>query len=84
MHKDLSFCMYFFIQNLVGNKAVEGSGSVGASKYMGEGVTYGVFYAVFMGTLVIFRTRVPADMPRQQAHPVRLCCHNVTSWHGIA
>ena len=46
--------MYFCIRNLVGNKAVEGSGSVGASKYVGEGVTYGVFYAVFLGTLVIF------------------------------
>ena len=76
--------MYFCIQNLVGNKAVEGSGSVGASKYVGEGVTYRVFYVVFLGTLVIFRTRVPADVPRQQVHTVCLHCHDVMSWHGIA
>ena len=29
-------------------KAVEGSGSEGASKYMGEGVTYRVFMVVFL------------------------------------
>ena len=40
-----------------------GSGSEGASKYMGEGVTYGVF----LGTLVIFCICMPADAPRQQA-----------------
>ena len=29
-------------------KAVEGSGSKGASKYVGEGVTYGVFLVTFL------------------------------------
>ena len=60
--------MYFLVFGIcIGNKVVEGSGSVGASKYVGEGVTYGVFCAVFLGTVVVFRTRTPADMPRQRA-----------------
>ena len=36
--------------NFVNNKAVEGSGSEGAPKYVGEDVTY----EVFLGTLVVF------------------------------
>ena len=76
-------CTKFVILHVF-NKAVEGSGSMGTSKYVGEGVTYGVFYAVFLGTLVIFQTRVPADVPCQQAHTVCLRCHDVTLWHGIA
>ena len=39
--------VFEFLLNI---KAVEGSGSEGASKYMGEGVTY----RVFLGTLSIF------------------------------
>ena len=77
--------MYFCIWNLVSNKAVEGSGSVGASKYVGEGVTYGVFYAVFLGTLVIFRTCVPADTAASAgAHSLlTLSRHNVVAWHRM-
>ena len=40
-------CVFGYFVN---NKVVEGSGSEGAPKYMGEGVTY----EVFLGTLVIF------------------------------
>ena len=40
-------CVFGYFVN---NKAVEGSGSKGAPKYMGEGVTY----EVFLGTFVIF------------------------------
>ena len=34
-----------FVTNI---KAVEGSGSKGTSKYVGEGVTYGVFLVIFL------------------------------------
>ena len=34
-----------FVKNI---KVVEGSGSEGASKYVGEGVTYGVFLVIFL------------------------------------
>ena len=34
----------------INNKVVEGSGGKGAPKYMGEGVTYGVF----LGVLITF------------------------------
>ena len=34
-----------FVKNI---KAVEGSGSEGDSKYMGEGVTYGVLLVIFL------------------------------------
>ena len=52
--------------DLVNNKAVEGSGSEGAPKYVGEGVTYGVF----LGIQIAFHTNMPADAPCQQAHTV--------------
>ena len=39
-------------------KAVEGSGSEGASKYVGEGVTYGVFMVVFLYARACRRARV--------------------------
>ena len=42
--------MYLCIWIFVNNKAVEGSGSEGAPKYVGEGVTYGLF----LGILVTF------------------------------
>ena len=35
--------VYLYIWIFVKNKVVEGSGSEGASKYVGEGVTYGYF-----------------------------------------
>ena len=41
--------VFEFLLNI---KAVEGSGSEGTSKYVGEGVTYGVF----LETLSVFRT----------------------------
>ena len=41
----MCICIGTFCLNI---KAVEGSGSEGASKYMGEGVTYGVFRVVFL------------------------------------
>ena len=55
--------VFGFLLNI---KAVEGSGSEGASKYMGEGVTYGVF----LGTLSIFHMHVPTDTPCQWARTV--------------
>ena len=55
--------MYLCIWIYVKNKMVVGSGSEGASKYAGEGVTYGLF----LRTLVIFRMCMPADAPHQQA-----------------
>ena len=48
MHEILYLISYVCIS--VCNKAVEGSGSKGTSKYVGEGVTYGVF----LGTLAVF------------------------------
>ena len=42
--------VYLCIWIFVNNKVVEGSGSEGAPKYVGEGVTYGVF----LGILVAF------------------------------
>ena len=48
---------------LFNNKVVEGSGSEGASKYMGEGVTY----RVFLGILIAFlHMCVSADMVHWQ------------------
>ena len=42
------FYYVYLYRNLCSNiKAVEGSGSEGAPKYVGEGVTYGVFMVVF-------------------------------------
>ena len=52
--------VFEFLLNI---KVVEGSGSEGASKYMGEGVTYGVF----LGTLSIFHMHTPTDVPHQLA-----------------
>ena len=49
------------LEFLLNIKAVEGSGSEGTSKYVGEGVTYGVFLEI----LSIFRMCVPADMLHQ-------------------
>ena len=40
--------MYLYQNLLLRIKAVEGSGSEGASKYVGESVTYGVFMVVFL------------------------------------
>ena len=56
-------CVYPYIWIFVNNKVVEGSGSEGTSKYMGEGVTYGVF----LGTLAVFCTCVPTDVLCQWA-----------------
>ena len=52
-------CVYLCIWIFVSNKVVEGSESECTPKYMGEGVTYGVF----LGTLAIFCTCMPADAP---------------------
>ena len=47
--KHCSLYYVYLYQNLSLNiKAVEGSGSEGAPKYVGEGVTYGVFMVVFL------------------------------------
>ena len=40
--------MYLYRNFLLKSKVVEGSGSEGASKYVAEGVTYGVFMVVFL------------------------------------
>ena len=40
--------MYLYQNFSLRIKAVEGSGSEGTSKYVGEGVTYGVFMVVFL------------------------------------
>ena len=53
-------CIFGFF---VSNKAVEGSGSKSTSKYVGEGVTYGIF----LGTLAIICTCMPADALHQVA-----------------
>ena len=47
----------------INNKAVEGSGSEGAPKYAGEGVTY----RVFLGVLITFFAymRMLPDVPHQ-------------------
>ena len=50
--------MYLYFYN---NKAVEGSGSDGTPKYVGEGVTYRVFSGTF------FHMCTPSDVPRQLA-----------------
>ena len=55
--------VFRFLLNI---KAVEGSGSEGASKYVGEGVTY----RVLLETLSIFRMCMPTDAPHQWAHTV--------------
>ena len=60
---DTRNCVYLCIWIFVINKVVEGSGSEGTPKYVGEGVTYGVF----LGTLAIFHTCMPADAPHQLA-----------------
>ena len=56
--------VYLYIWIFVSNKAIEGSGSEGASKYVGEGVTYGVF----LGTLVCFFTRMCLPMCHISRH----------------
>ena len=68
------------------NKVVVGSGSEGAPKYVGEGVTYGVFY----GILNIFHMCMPPDMPPQVMHTLvcntmTLCCvmTSQTNTHDI-
>ena len=50
-------------------KAVEGSGSEGASKYVGEGVTYGVLLVnIFTCVRLLTRTCQVTDAWRQEAH----------------
>ena len=57
--------VYLCIRVFIDNKVVEGSGSKGAPKYVGEGVTY----RVFLGTIVVFfHMNVRADVPRQLVH----------------
>ena len=73
--------MYLYRNFLLKIKTVEGSGSEGASKYMGEGVTYGVLLVIFL------HVHVPADVHmhqvtdawHQEAHTVAYINHNVTS-----
>ena len=50
--------MYLYQNFLLKIKAVEGSGSEGASKYMGEGVTYGVFLVIFLNACAYWRACV--------------------------
>ena len=64
--------MYLCIWIFVSNKAVEGSGSEGASKYMGEGVTYGVF----LGTLAVFSVHVHLLMRHVSQRSQLLTCHH--------
>ena len=74
--------MYLCIWIFVSNKVVEGSGSEGASKYMGEGMIYGVF----LGTLAIFHTCACLLMmpPCQQGHaPSAYVIDDVTSWYVV-
>ena len=53
--KHCSLYYVYLYRNLCLNiKAVEGSGSEGAPKYVGEGVTYGVFMVVILAC-----TRLP-------------------------
>ena len=51
--------VYLYFYN---NKVVEGSGSEGTPKCVGEGVTYGVFLGI-----VTFCMCVPSDAPHQLA-----------------
>ena len=50
MHEIILYHVYLCFWIFTSNKVVEGSGSEGTSKYVGEGVAYGVF----LGTLAIF------------------------------
>ena len=57
--KHCSLYYVYLYRNLCLNiKAVEGSGSEGAPKYVGEGVTYGVFMVVFMHARTCRCTRI--------------------------
>ena len=57
--KHCSLYYVYLYRNLCLNiKAVEGSGSEGAPKYVGEGVTYGVFMVVFLHARACRRARV--------------------------
>ena len=50
--------MYLYRNFLLKIKAVEGSGSEGASKYVGEGVTCGVFLVIFLDVCMPTDTHV--------------------------
>ena len=71
-------CVYLCI--FYNNKVVEGSGSEGAPKYVGEGVTY----RVFLGILPRFlHARAFWHALHQLSAHVCLCCHDVTSWYDV-
>ena len=61
--KHCSLYYVYLYRNLYLNiKAVEGSGSEGAPKYVGEGVTYGVFMVVILAcTRLPMRARQVTD-----------------------
>ena len=50
--------MYLYRDFLLKIKAVEGSGSEGASKYVGEGVTYGVLLVIFLHACACRRAHI--------------------------
>ena len=52
------YYVYLYRNLCLNIKAVEGSGSEGASKYVGEGVTYGVFMVVFLHARACRRVRI--------------------------
>ena len=71
-------CVYLCIWIFVSNKMVKVSESEGASKYVGEGVTY----EVFLDTLAIFFTHAHLLMCRisQRSQLLMLSRRNIVVW----